>query len=442
MKTVPAAQPSVTDRATQRVTRARHGLAVSLFFITAINYLDRTNMAVALPHITDDLNLSPTQAGLILSAFAWSYALLQIPGGWLVDRFGPKLSFGYAMVGWSLVTIAVMLSRGFGVLLGMRLVLGVAEAPAFPANNRLVAAWFPPRERARATAVYTAGEYVGLAVAVPLLSWVVATTSWHMIFLWTGLLGLAFSVLWFRRVYDTPHTSPRVNEAELAHIEGEEDAARQSGTTESGTKATTWSDLGFLLRRRRLWGMYIGQFANTSVLYFFLTWFPTYLVEEKGMSTIKSGVLGSIPYLAALGGVLLGGAWSDWLLRTGKAGTIARKTPIMTGFALAGIIVAANFTTSVPLVILFMSIAFFAQGMMALGWTLVADVAPVRLLGLTGGVFNFISNVGGALTPIVVGVIYQSTGSFAPALVYIGALAVLGLFAYLVLIDKVERLTI
>lgn len=418
-------------------THARYGLLAALFVITAINYLDRTNMAVAIPHITDDFHLSPVQEGLILSAFGWTYAALQMPGGWLVDRLGSKLSFGVAMVGWSLCTAATMAARSFGVLFGLRLALGFCEAPAFPANNRLVANWFPPRERARATAVYTAGEYIGLAVAVPLLSWMAATLGWRSIFVGTGILGLLFSVVWFKRVYDTPDRNRRVNEAELAHIQAE-DAV--SAAPEAGRRKIRWVDVRYLLSQRRLWGMYIGMFANATVLYFFLTWFPSYLVEAKGMTTIKAGIFGSVPYLAALVGVLLGGYWSDRLLRRGMSKTWARKIPIMTGFVLACVIVAANYTDSIGLVIGFMSVAFFAQGMTALGWTLVAEVAPVRLLGLTGGVFNLFTNIGGALAPLIIGVIVGRTGSFAYGLIFIAAVVVIGLLAYAFLIDRVERL--
>ncbi|MGH3435173.1 MAG: MFS transporter [Sciscionella sp.] len=418
-------------------SRARWGLLMALFAITAINYLDRTNMAVAIPHIKADFHLSATEEGLILSAFAWSYAALQVPGGWLVDRIGPKLSFGVAMVGWSLCTAATMLARGFGVLLGLRLSLGVFEAPAFPANNRLVATWFPPAERARATSVYTAGEYIGLAIAVPALSWLAVRFGWQSIFVVTGIIGLIFSAVWFKRVYDSPRKSPRVSADELKHIHG---GAAVGPTTAPARKKTSWADIGYLLRQRRLWGMYIGMFANSTVLYFFLTWFPSYLVSAKHLSVIKAGVFGSIPYIAALAGVLIGGYWSDRLLRRGKSKTFARKTPIVTGFVLACVIVAANYTSSIGLIITFMSAAFFAQGMTALGWTLVAEVAPRRLLGITGGMFNLFANLGGAIAPLVIGVIVDQTGSFAYGLVFIAVVVVIGLLAYLLLIDKVERL--
>ncbi|MFC6061998.1 MFS transporter [Streptomyces ochraceiscleroticus] len=437
--------PVVPDTARPALSRARYGLLACLFVITAINYLDRTNLSVALPHIKDELHLSGTQQGLLLSSFGWAYLLLQVPAGRLIDRIGAKLAFGYALVGWSLATIVVAAARSFVPLVGIRVALGAFEAPAFPSNNRLVVNWFPGRERGRATATYTSGEYIGLAVAAPVLSLLTVHFGWRSVFVITGIVGLLFSVVWFAKVYDRPEHSPKVSTAELAHIRqpdelesAEEIAAAKEQAAVLDT--SVWSDLRVLLSNRRLWGMYIGQFASASVLFFFLTWFPSYLVEEKHMGIIKAGFWASAPYLAALVGTMAGGAWSDRMLNSGRfSRTFARKAPVMIGFVLASVIVCANFTNSVPLVITFMSIAFFAQGLMQNSWALFSDAVPRRLTGTGGGVFSFAANAGGVLTPLVIGVIVDRTGSFAWALGYIAIVVLVGLLAYALLIDKVER---
>ncbi|MGW2324953.1 MFS transporter [Streptomyces sp. NPDC001700] len=437
-----APPPLVPDSARPAVSRARYGLLTSLFIITAINYLDRTNLSVALPHIKDDLHLTATQQGILLSSFGWAYLLLQIPTGRLIDKIGAKLAFGYALIGWSLATAAVVLSRGFGSLVGIRVALGAFEAPAFPSNNRLVVNWFPGSERGRATATYTSGEYIGLAVAAPALSLLTVHFGWRSVFLVTGAVGLLFSVVWFRRVYDRPEQSPKVSVEELAHIQ-QPDEQESAAAVENASEAelsTLRADLRVLLTNKRLWGMYIGQFASASVLFFFLTWFPSYLVEEKGMGIIKAGFWASAPYLAALVGTLAGGAWSDRMLNNGRSRTVARKLPVMIGFVLASIIVCANFTDSAPLVITFMSIAFFAQGLMQNSWALFADSVPRRLTGTGGGVFNFMANAGGVLTPLVIGFIVDATGSFTWALGYIAIVVAVGLVAYALLIDRVERI--
>jgi ACS family D-galactonate transporter-like MFS transporter len=252
-------------------------------------------------------------------------------------------------------------------------------------------------------------------------------------FVTSGVLGLVAAVLWFRRTHNRPAEHPKINEAELRLTE-------ETATVEVARTRLNWRDLGFLRSKRRLWGLYVSQFCSNGVLWFFLTWFPTYLTGEKHIAFLKAGFLAALPYFAALGGVMLSGYWSDRMLRRGVSRTIARKVPIMTGLLLSGSIVIANYTGNPALVVAVMSVAFFAQGMSGIGWTLCAEIASMRMLGLSGGVFNFFTNLGGAVVPLMVGVILDRTGSFAGALVFIGALAGIGLLAYLFLIDRVERL--
>ncbi|WP_326692503.1 MFS transporter [Streptomyces sp. NBC_01795] len=415
-----------------RPTRVRYGLLGLLFLVTALNYLDRSNLSVAAPHLKDEFDLSATELGLLFSLFSWSYVLVQIPGGWLLDRLGPKLAYGYALVGWSLVTVATGFARSLNTLLGLRIALGLSEAPTFPANNKFVSTWFPSSERARATGVYSAGQYLGLALALPLLSWIIAGSGWREMFVITGAVGLVLAVFWFWKAHSLPAEHPRINEAELA-------LTKETETAPARVKAS-WPEIRHLLSHRRLWGMYIGNFAANGVMWFFLSWFPTYLTDEKGITGITGGSIGSVPYVAALVGVLSSGYISDRLLRRGLSRTAARKIPLVCGFVLSGCIVTANFTDSTGLVILIMSIAFFGQGTSALGWTICSEVAPVRSLGLAGGVFNFFTNLGGAISPLIVGVILDRTGSFAVALTFIAGLAMAGLLCYLLLIDRVERL--
>jgi MFS transporter, ACS family, glucarate transporter len=170
-------------------------------------------------------------------------------------------------------------------------------------------------------------------------------------------------------------------------------------------------------------GIYIGQYALNTIVWFFLTWFPTYLVQEKGLSMIKVGFIASIPFLAAFVGGIIGGFISDTLLKKGKSLAVARKTPIISGFLLSSIIVLANFTQSTAAIIVIMSVAFFAKGLAGLTWTLVGDMAPKELLGVTGGIFNTIGNIAGIVTPIVIGIILSKTQSFVASILLVGALS-------------------
>ncbi|MCC4313846.1 MFS transporter [Streptomyces malaysiensis] len=416
------------DTTPTKNTRARGVLLALLFVITALNYLDRSNLSVAMPHIKEEFGLSATEQGLLLSSFSWAYVIAQLPAGWAVDRFGVRVSYALSILAWSLVTAATSLARGFASLLGLRMALGIAESPAYPANNKLVTTMIPSSQRARATATYLAGQYLGLTIALPFLSWLVAVAGWRSVFLVTGLMGAVAVWLWNRF---GPRPAPAGESTTEASPEEERSVEAQP---------VDRKDVGYLLRKKRLWGLYISQFCSNGSMWFFLTWFPSYLTEQKHLDFLKAGFVGTFPYIAALCGVILSGFLSDHLLKRGMSRTWARKLPIMVGFALCGVIVTANYTDSVPLVITIMSVAFFAQGLAAIGWTLASEIAPVRMMGLAGGVFNFFTNLGGAVVPVVIGVILDATGSFNGALAFVSLLSILGLLSYALLIDRVERL--
>ena len=201
-----------------------------------------------------------------------------------------------------------------------------------------------------------------------------------------------------------------------------------------------WRNIGRLLKHRQLTGICLGQFAGNSTLVFFLTWFPTYLATERHMGWLKIGFFAVMPFIAASIGVMFGGTFSDWLLRKGKSPNVARKLPIIAGLLLASTIVLANFVQSNTAVIAILSLAFFAQGMAALGWTLVSDIAPEGMLGLTGGIFNVAANLAGIITPLVIGVIVSATGSFVWALAFIGVIALIGAASYIFVVGDIERI--
>jgi MFS transporter, ACS family, D-galactonate transporter len=416
-------------------TRQRLVILALISTATLINYLDRSVMGVAKPALVAELHISAPVMGLIFSAFSWTYALAQIPGGYVIDRLGTRVTYALSLGLWSAMTALHGLMTGVAGLISARLALGLAEAPCFPANSRVLATWFPQKERAKATGVYTVGEYIGLGLLIPVLGWMLATYGWRSLFFAVGALGIVFAVL-FYRLYREPGES-RANPAELALIAADDGCAPPAQSL-----AFTWSHVRKLITTRQIAGASIGQFCSNSTLVFFLTWFPSYLAEERGMTFIKSGYLVSLPYIGASLGVLLGGWWSDWLIRVTGSPTIGRKTPIITGLLLCSSMMLANVLHSNTAVIAVMSVAFFGQGLAGLGWTLLSDVAPVQMMGLTGGLFNFFTNLAGIVTPLVVGFVVGATGSFYLALAYIGALGLIGTLAYLFLLGPVERVRI
>ncbi|PLL62831.1 MFS transporter, partial [Klebsiella pneumoniae] len=209
-----AAQPAVTVRRSRR----RIGILALLAIGTMINYLDRTVLGIAAPKLTAELGIDPAIMGILFSAFAWTYALAQIPGGLFLDRFGNKVTYFLSLTLWSLFTLFHGMAVGLKTLLLCRFGLGISEAPCFPVNSRVVSAWFPQQERAKATAVYTVGEYLGLACFAPLLFWIMDGFGWRVLFVSVGAVGILFALVWWR-CYREPHEDPRLSQQEREHIE-------------------------------------------------------------------------------------------------------------------------------------------------------------------------------------------------------------------------------
>ena len=420
-------------------TKIRFRILALIFVSVVINYMDRTNISVAATAITDDLQLTPVQLGILFSAFGWTYAALQIPGGILVDRFAPRVLYAFCLIAWSLMTLLQGLVRGFGGLLGLRLAIGVFEAPSYPINNRVVTAWFPDNERATAIAVYTSGQFLGLAFVTPLLVAIQYYVGWRGLLAATGVVGILWGFIWYR-FYRNPTDHPRVNEPELKHIESGGGLINMHSSTATATKPKfEWRNLKKVFSYRKLWGIYIGQFAVNTTLWFFLTWFPTYLVKYRGMDFLKSGFLASAPFLAAFAGLITSGLLSDYLMKKGVSINFARKAPVIFGLLLSASIIGANYVDSPAWIIFFMALAFFGNGFATITWVFVSTLAPKSLIGLTGGVFNFIGNLASIVIPIVIGYLARG-GNFQPALVFIGSVTVIGACSYIFIVGKIERI--
>ena len=421
-----------------RPTRTRFVVLALLAVGTMINYLDRTVLGIAAPSLTQELGLSAAVMGLVFSAFSWTYAAAQIPGGIFLDRFGSRLTYFLSVSIWSLFTLLQGLATGLYSLLAFRFGLGVSEAPCFPTNSRVVTTWFPQQERARATGVYTVGEYLGLACFAPLLFWLMGAFSWRAPFIAVGLAGIVFAFVWWA-MYREPHESKTVNQAELDYIAA---GGGLASSVERDKSGFSWARVRALLAYRQMWGACLGQFGGNSTLVFFLTWFPTYLATERQMGWIKIGFFAVMPFIAAAVGVMFGGWLSDELLKRTGSANIARKLPIIAGLLGASTIILANYVDSDATVIAILSVAFFAQGMTGLGWTLISDIAPKNLMGLTGGVFNFAANLAGIATPLVIGFIVAATGSFFYALAYVGTVAMIGALSYIFILGDVKRMEV
>ncbi|WP_460045697.1 MFS transporter [Pseudomonas sp. S2_H01] len=419
-----------------RLSSHRRWFMLSLLLIaTIINYVDRVNISIAAPFMAKDLGLDKVQMGLIFSAFAWTYAFALVPAGFIADRFGSRLTYGASLISWSAVTVCQGMAGGFASLFGLRLAIGAMEAPAFPANSRAVTVWFPARERGMASSIYVCGQYLGTALFTGLLLWLATTYDWRHVFYSTGIVGILFGLAWLY-LYRDPLNCKKVSKQELEYIEA------GGGLVKSSQDKNTfkWAQIAELLKYRQVWAICIGKFASTSALYFFLTWFPTYLIEERHLTMVKVGIFAVLPFIGATVGVLLAGFIADWMIRRGVSLSFARKLPLVVGSALGMSIMLVNFTDSNEVCIALLTIAFFAQGIASSSWAAVSEVAPKELIGLTGGITSLAANIGGIVTPIVIGQILHLTGNFAWAFWFIGGMACIGTLSYSLLLGRIYRI--
>jgi MFS transporter, ACS family, glucarate transporter len=439
MVSIPSAAESVNGR-------VRYQIVLTIFAVTVLNYADRAIVSIAGAPLSKDLGIGPVALGYIFSAFSWSYVAAQIPGGWLLDRHGSKLVYGWSILLWSVFTFMqgwVGFIGGGGALAMLfvfRFLVGFAEAPAFPGNARIVAAWFPAAERGKASAIFNSAQYFAPVLFAPLVSWITQEFGWRYSFFVMGLLGVLMWVLWGKVMFG-PREHPGIGPVERAYIERGGALMQMDGDTGASEpgRAFDWSDLKQLLGSRMLLGIYIAQHCINVITYFFLTWFPIYLVKERGMSILNAGFVASLPALCGFIGGVLGGVISDALFRRTNSLTLARKIPIIGGMLLSMTIIVCNYVESPVLVVAVMALAFFGKGVGSLGWAVVSDTSPKQIGGLSGGLFNMFGNTAGITTPIIIGYIIQNTGSFNGALVFVGINAFIAMSAYLFVVGDINR---
>lgn len=428
-------------------TNARYWIVVMLFIVTSFNYGDRATLSIAGSEMARDIGLDPVGMGYIFSAFSWAYVIGQIPGGWLLDRFGSKRVYFWSIFIWSLFTLLqgfVDIFDGFGIIMALfllRFLVGLAEAPSFPGNSRIVAAWFPAQERGTAVAIFNSAQYFATVIFAPIMGWLTHAVGWEHVFFFMGGLGIVISFVWLKVIHN-PTDHPKVNKLELEYIEegGALVNMDQANSKTPTTMREKMSQIGQLFSSRMMVGVYLGQYCINALTYFFITWFPVYLVQARGMSILQAGFIASVPAVCGFIGGVLGGVISDWLMRRTGSLNIARKTPIVCGMLLSTSMVMCNYVQAEWMVVGFMAAAFFGKGIGALGWAVMADTAPKEISGLSGGLFNMCGNLSGIVTPIAIGYIVGVTGSFNGALVYVGIHALVAIFSFLFIVGDIKRI--
>ncbi|WP_392552507.1 MFS transporter [Orbus wheelerorum] len=409
----------------------RFHVAILMLFATVINYLDRTVMSAAAPMIEKDLHISPQAMGWIMSAFFLSYACCQIPAGFLADRFGQRKTLAGSVAWWSIATAATALATSPAGFIFARVFMGVGEAAAYPCNGGVTAKWFPDRERGRVTALFDSGSRFGTAFAMPLVVWIISQWGWHAAFFICGGLGLAW-VVWWLIVYQDPEKHPTISTAELKYI-------RDGQVKKEGIDKVQPMKWYQLLKYRNVIAMCIGFFMLNYAVYFFITWFPTYLMKERGLSLTEMGFVAMLPPLCGVIGQWIGGWLLDFVYIKTNNLNIARKINLVGGMLVATLITFAGLVDSITIMMVllcasYVGLAFAGSAI----WCLPADIAPRNMTSVLGGIQNTVSNCGGFLGPIVTGYIIGATGSFMYALMVSGAACLIGALVYLFMLKDIK----
>ena len=416
-----------------RVPGRRWTIGVLLGAGILVNYIDRINISVAAPQLQHEFGLSAEQLGLLFSAFFWSYSLLQVPGGMVLDRFGVTRIGRWGAFLWAVASTITAFAGGFGGILAARVLLGIAEAPAFPASQKATGFWFPRSERARSTAIFDSAAKFSNVIGVPLVAIAIVNLGWRWGFGITAVLSFIYFLAYWV-IYRDPSEDKRLTEAEHDYIL--KGGAVPEGAAEGGQGAM----LGYLLRNRKVWGLTIGFSAYGYSFYLFLTWLPGYLVQSLHMSVLKSAGYASIPWIfATLSDLLVGGFLVDDLIGRGFDETTVRKAVLVIGMLMGLAVFGAVFTTAPLWAITWITIALTGLSAAApVGSSIVSLIAPRGGTGTIGGIVNFTNNLMGAAAPVITGFIVEITHSFAGAFLVAGVVLLVGIFSYVVVLGRIE----
>ena len=409
--------------------RRRRRVAMLLAVGVLVNYFDRVNLSVSHGALYTAFGISDIAFGYLSGAYNWTYALCQLPIGVLLDRFGVKRIGRVSILLWSAASFGAALAPNLGGLFGARLLLGVGEAPTFPANAKAIGAWFPVAERSFATSLFDAAAKFASAIGVPLLGLLLIQVGWRWSFAMTGVVSVLYFAC-FRAIYREPGEDEHLTDEERAYIQS--DSLEVAGPTAK-------TSLVYLLRQRKVLGLAIGMGAYNYVFYLLLTWLPTYLSTSLGIDLMHSFLYTGVPWLVATATDLLSGWGSDALIQRGWDASRVRKTVLVCGMMFGlGLLGAANVHTPLrALVWISLSIGGLAAAA-PIGWSIPSIIAPRGSVGKVGGIVNFANQLSGIAAPIVTGYIVAATHSFAWAFRIAVLYLLVGIVSYVFLLGKIE----
>ena len=419
---------SDTVAATPRLRAVQRTALALLVLSGAVNTIDRAALAIANPLVRQDLHLSLSDMGLLLSAFLWAYAFAQLPVGPLIDRLGPRRLLAAGLALWSSAQVMCGLAGSVAQFAGARVLLGIGEAPQFPTGGRVVRDWFNVRDRGRASGIFNSASTLGTGIAAPLLTTLMLLYGWRWMFAIMGVLGLGAAVVWYALYRDPAQTALTAAENEY----------RTAGDAPEVVRPVTFGEWRRLFRCRTTWGMVLGFFGVIYVNWLFNAWLPGYLEIERHMSLRHTGFVAAIPYVFAVAGGVSGGFLVDALMRRGLSRIDSRKFPLcLAMLGEAGFVVLTAFIPSNAVAVAGLCGAMFCGTVATTcAWAMVSIAAPANSTGSLGSLQNFGGYLGGALAPIVTGFIVQETGSFVPALVVGAGMCVFAAVSYFVILQR------
>jgi sugar phosphate permease len=393
-------------------------LLISLMYL--ITYLDRVNISTVAPVLSEEFHFDKATMGYIFSAFVWSYALFQVPGGWLGDRFGPRRMLAAIVGYWSVMTAITAAAASATGFFAVRFLFGIGEAGAFPVATRAMQVWYPRGERGFVQGITHSASRLGAAVAPPIVLAIMLTLGWRWVFYICGAVGIVWAVVWYLAYRNMPEEHRMVSPAELAHIRGIDESGNTRLLQLEAKPQVPWS---VLLRSPNMWAVMCAYFTYVYCLWIFLSWLPTYLVEYRHFTLLKGGLLASLPLWAGVIGDTVGGLATDWLLaRTGNT-RFARRAVAMTGMlgCVMFMVPAALVDDPYAAVFCLTGALFFLECTIGPSWAVPMDVGG-KYSGTVSGMMNMAGNFGGALSPIVFGWLAQYGSWVAPFIVAAGLL--------------------
>jgi sugar phosphate permease len=406
------------DSPQSRPSKGRWYILFLICLMYLITYLDRVNISTAAPVISKEFGFDKITMGFIFSAFAWSYAAFQVPGGWLGDRFGARNVLTVIVTYWSMMTAATAMAFSATSFFVVRFLFGIGEAGAFPVATRAMQNWYPKQERGFVQGITHSASRLGAAIAPPIVVLIITAFNWQAVFYICGVVGIVWSVWWYFAYRNLPEEHAMVNKAELERIRG------GAGNVSQAVKPSVpWRTL---LRSPNMWAIMCAYFTYVYCLWIFLSWLPSYLVDARGFTLLKVGFLGSLPLWAGVVGDTVGGLATDWLMaRTGNIKFARRLVAIVGMLGCAAFIVPAAYAEDAYTAVYCLTGAmFFLECTIGPSWAVPMDMGGEHS-GTVSGMMNMAGNIGGALSPIVFGFLVQF-GSWQAPFVVAASLLVLG----------------